>query len=418
LFFFGICFLTSLYEFNHNNQYLSIMKKLLIILGTLFLLASCNSAKRNQRVLAKGDYEKAIALAVKKLHRDNTSGKNDVRIELLEDAFKKYANESTRRIGLLKKQQSTKAAKEVYYTYQNIEEVQDQIRPLLPLFNTRTGKEAKFKIVNYNSDISAARLVLMEALVGEAQNYENRGTLEDFRTAYYIYCELEELAPNYNGIQQIKENARFYGTDYVHVTLNNGTGQIIPLRLERELLDFNTYGLDDFWTQYHSQRASDIDYNLGINLNFEEIAIRPERISEVTEQRSNVINDGWEYVSDRKGNILKDSLGNNLKRDVFITVVASITYTTQEKTTFVGGNVLYRDLITSRDMDRFPLTSEFIFENTFARYRGDERALTDEDLRFLNNNFIPFPSNEQMVFDAGEDVKLRLKDILSNNNLR
>ncbi len=229
---------------------------------------------------------------------------------------------------------------------------------------------------------------------------------------------MEELAPYYNGIQQLKEDTRFYGTDYVHVTLNNRTGQIIPLRLERELLDFNTYGLDDFWTQYHSQKTGEIDYNFGITLNFEEIAIRPERISEVTEQRSKVINDGWEYVRDRRGNILKDSLGNNLKRDLFITVVASVTYTTQEKVAFVGGDVLYRDVLARRDMGRFPLTSEFIFENIFARYRGDDRALTSEDLRFLKNNFIPFPSNEQMIFDAGEDIKLRLKEILETNSLR
>ena len=69
-------------------------------------------------------------------------------------------------------------------------------------------------------------------------------------------------------------------------------------------------------------------------------------------------------------------------------------------------------------MDRHPLTTEFVFENEFARFRGDERALTPDDERFLRNDFLPFPSSEQMVLDAGTDIKARLKDILRNNRLR
>lgn len=64
------------------------------------------------------------------------------------------------------------------------------------------------------------------------------------------------------------------------------------------------------------------------------------------------------------------------------------------------------------------MTSEFIFENTFARFRGDERALTPDDKKWLRNDFVPFPSNEQMVYDSGTEIKERFKAILSNQSLR
>ena len=32
---------------------------------------------------------------------------------------------------------------------------------------------------------------------------------------------------------------------------------------------------------------------------------------------------------------------------------------------------------------------------------------------YLNAREVPFPSNEQMVYDAGEDLKERLKSIVS-----
>ncbi len=383
----------------------------------VLLLASCNSAKRNQKLLAQGDYEQAIELAIKKLQRDKTSGKNDDRIGFLEDAYKKMVAQDNRRLDLLKGLNSVSAAKETFYTYQNLAFMQDKIRPLLPL-SYKSGRQATFKMVDYNGKITAAQDLLVDALAREAQLYMNRETIADYRTAYNIYCELEELAPYYNGIQNLKEDARFYGTDFVYVTLNNRSGQIIPSRLEQDLLNFNTYGLDDFWTQYHNERNQDIAYNYGIALNFKNISIAPERVKETEERRTKRIKDGWEYELDRNGNVKKDSLGNDIKKDKYITVSARVTYTKQTKATYVEGDVVYRDLVNRRDINKYPLATEFIFENEFARYRGDKRALNKEDLQFIRLNFIPFPTNEQMVFDAGEDIKLRLKEILNNNRLR
>jgi hypothetical protein len=383
----------------------------------VLLLTSCNSAKRNQKLLAKGDYDQAIELAIRKLQRDKTSGKNDVRISYLQDAFKKMVAQDNRRLDLLKKQNSVSAAKKIYYTYQNMAFIQEKIRPLLPL-NYKSGKQATFKMVDYLGAINTAQKVLIDALAQEAQLYMDRETIADYRTAYTIYCELEELDPYYAGVQQLKEDARFYGTDFVYVTLNNRSGQIIPTRLERDLLNFNTYGLDNFWTEYHNERNQDIAYNYGISLNFKNISITPERVSEREERRTKRIKDGWEYVLDIEGNVQKDSLDNDIKRDKYTTVSARITYTKQTKATYVEGAVVYRDLVSRRDINRYPLASEFIFENEFARYRGDKRALTKQDLKFLQYDFIPFPLNEQMVFDAGEDIKIRLKEILTNNRLQ
>ncbi len=393
------------------------MKNLLFIFSVVLLLTSCNSAKRNQKLLAQGDYDQAIELALKKLQRDKTSGKNDVRISYLEDSFKKMVAQDNRRLALLESSSTVSAAKETFYTYQNMAFIQDKIRPLLPL-TYQSGKQATFKMVDYNTKINQAQEVLVNALAREAQLYLDRETRADYRTAYNIYCELEELNPHFSNIRNLKEDAHLYGTDFIFVTLNNTSNQIIPIRLERELLNFDTYGLDNFWTQYHNERNQDIDYNYGIALNFRNISVSPERIRETEERRTKRIKDGWEYVLDGNGNVKKDSLGNDIKRDKFVTISARVTFTEQTKATHVEGAVLYRDIVNRRDINSFPLASEFIYENIFARFRGDERALTKEDKVLLRNKILPFPSNEQMVFDAGEDIKFRLKEILDNNRIR
>ena len=63
------------------------------------------------------------------------------------------------------------------------------------------------------------------------------------------------------------------------------------------------------------------------------------------------------------------------------------------------------------------LNSEFVFENVHGNFSGDERILTNQEVSIINNNAVPFPSNEQMLLDAGDDIKNRLKVILKRNKI-
>ncbi|MEX2349248.1 MAG: hypothetical protein WD554_00060, partial [Flavobacteriaceae bacterium] len=84
----------------------------------------------------------------------------------------------------------------------------------------------------------------------------------------------------------------------------------------------------------------------------------------------------------------------------------------------VNGKVEYFDVPSQQLMDTHPLQTEFVFENVFATFEGDERVLTNEDKRLLRNRFVPFPTNEQMLIDASEDIKNRLGAILKQNTFR
>ena len=55
---------------------------------------------------------------------------------------------------------------------------------------------------------------------------------------------------------------------------------MIPARLQSDLLDFSTFGLNDKWTVYHSNRLKNISYDYGLIVNFRQIAISPEQIKE------------------------------------------------------------------------------------------------------------------------------------------
>jgi len=393
------------------------MKAFYILLFTALFSISCNSVKRTQKFISQGNYDQAIELATKKLQKDKNAKEYDAHIRILEEAYLKAKDEDMRKIAFLNRENSLSGAKEIYYTYLDLEGRQNLIRPLLPLYSNEMGRNANFVFSDYSNDLIAAKDAYIQSLYQEAVVYMQRNTKQDYRSAFNVLCELEEVKPNYRDVHQLKEEAHFQGTDFVYVTLNNHTGQFIPFRLEQDLLDFNTYNLNNFWTEYHNRRGNNINYDLGIDLNFQTIQISPEKISDRQYTRSQRIKDGFEYRRDRGGNIVRDSLGNPIKIDKFINVSATVYITSQEKAVFVGGTVVYKDLIKRQRINSFPLSSEFVFENAFATFRGDERALTAEDRRLLGNHFIPFPNNEQMVFDAGQDIKERFKEILRENSL-
>ena len=378
----------------------------------LFLLfTSCSSVKRNQKFLAQGDYDQVIELAIKKLQNNPYGKDSDAHVSFLEAAFDQAVKEDERRLQFLKKENNPANTREIYYLYCDLDKRQEYVRPILAL------RSFDIQLKDYSDALISSKNAFANHLFQEGNRYLGRNTIQDAREAYSIFNDLKNLQYNYTGVDQKLDDAHFKGTRFVMVKLNNFSDQIIPYQLERELLNFNSYGISDFWTEYHSKPEQSIRYGLGIDLNFREISISPERLSEKQYQRKKVINDGWEYVRDRYGNIAKDSLGNPLKVDKNITVMAEITYTEQHKVALVGTQVVYKNLENNRIVNQYPINTEFVFENIFARYQGDKRALTEEDLEYIRYEFFPFPSGQQMVFDAGNDIKARLKEILRNHQL-
>ncbi len=59
-----------------------------------------------------------------------------------------------------------------------------------------------------------------------------------------------------------------------------------------------------------------------------------------------------------------------------------------------------------------------VFENIYSTFNGDKRACESDYYQFFDKRAVPFPSNEQMVFDSGEDLKANLKNIITRNRFR
>jgi hypothetical protein len=391
------------------------MKKLLLLL-TIMVLGACSGVKKTQEALNTGNYTTAMNKAIKNLADNKTKKGHQQFIVLLEEAFAKNTAREQQEIAFLQNDGNPANLEAIYNKYLQLKQIQQQIRPLLPLYIIDEGRNAEFRFVNYDNQILNTKDDLSEHLYQNALNLLGSAKYKsDYRAAYDDLKYLQEINPGYRETVAKMDEAYNKGLEFVRVEIANQTQQIIPERLEAELLDFNAFGIDNFWLQYHTRPLQNINYDYAMNLDFMEINISPERINETQVIKERQIKDGWEYLLDRDGNVVKDSLGNKIKVDKMRTVTCKLFQFTQFKSAQIGAKVSFTNLRDGQVINSYPLSSEFIFEHIFANFQGDKRALEDDLLLYLNAREVPFPSNEQMVYDAGEDLKARLKSIVSRH---
>lgn len=392
------------------------MKKIILFVPVLVLLIACGGVKKTQKAVNAGDYPGAINNALQNLAENKTKKSHQPYILLLEDAFQKNTERELKHIAFLEKDGNEASYENIYKSYVNLKQMQERIRPLLPLRIIEENRNAEFSFSDYENDIIDYKEDLSEYLFDNAEGLlANAASKQDFRNAYDDFVYLEKINPGFEDTKQKIEQALAKGIDYVEVQMLNNSNQIIPVRLSEELLNFNTFGLDDLWTKYHSNPLPNIKYDYGMRVSFDEIDISPEQLSEKEIIKEKQIKDGYKYVVDTNGNVVKDSLGNKIKTDNFKTVRCRFNQFTQFKSARVAGNVIYMDLKTKQQINSYPLASEFIFEHIYANSNGDKRALDNDLITILDRSSLPFPSNEQMVYDAGEDLKARIKSIVGRH---
>ena len=394
------------------------MEKQLLFILSFLIFTSCSSVKNTQEAINNGNYDGAIQIALEKLKKNKTKKGNQPYIIMLEQAFVKANSKDLAQINFLKKDNNPESIESIYGLYENLKNRQENIKPLLPLTILEEGRDADFKFVNYDNEIIATKNQLSDHLYEKAKELFNSNNKLDYRTAYSELEYLEQINPNYKDVRNLMEIAHQNGLDFVIVSMKNETEKIIPKKLEEDLLNFDTYGLNDFWTIYHGRKNREITYDFSLELNLINISISPEQVKEKEVIKESQVKDGLKYLLDENGKNVLDDKGNKVQVDKMINVRCYLYQFTQLKTAKVVGQVKYVDLISRQVIETYPLESEFIFEHTYANYKGDKRALSKSHLDLVTLKGVPFPTNEQMVYESGEDLKERLKYIITQNKFR
>ena len=392
------------------------MKKITFLILSL-IIVSCG-VKQTQSKLSNGDYDGAINNAVDALRTNKNAKSNQDYVYLLEEAYAKAKERDLRNIDAWSKDSNPDNLERIYDTYNLLKNRQEIIRPLQPLKLIAEGRDAQFPMDDYSDEIIESKNRLVDYLYLAAKKLLATNDKLNYRKAYDDLLYINKLNANFKDVSSLTELALQKGTDYVYVFTKNETNMVIPTRLQNDMLDFSTFGLNDRWTVYHSTKTKGLDYDYSMVVNFRNILISPEQVKEKEFIKEKQVKDGVKNLVDTNGNVVKDKDGNPVKVDNMVTVRAQIYEYRQFKSVQVTAKVDYIQNKSNQLIDTFPLASEYVFDYVYANYNGDKRACDDDYLPNFGRKSVPFPSNEQMIYDSGEDLKAKLKDIITRNKFR
>ncbi|ARV05990.1 hypothetical protein BTO04_04415 [Polaribacter sp. SA4-10] len=394
------------------------MKNCILFIAFILLITSCSSIKNTQEDISNGNYDSAINTAVDNLKRNKTKKKNQPYILLLEEAFTKATAKDLARINFLKKENNPEKIETIFVLYENLKRRQEILKPLLPLFILAEKRNAVFQFTNYDDEIIANKNQLSVYLYSKAKKLFNANNKFDYRAAYNDLEYIEKVNPNFKDVRNLIAIAHERGVDFVLVSMKNQTQQVLPKRLEEDVLNFNTYGLNELWTVYHGAKDVKITYDFGLELNLRKIEVSPEQVREKEFIKEKEVKDGFEYLLDKNGDQVLDEEGNKIKVDKLVSVRCELYQFTQFKSAEVTGQVKYMNLSSKQTIQTYPIVSAFAFQHAYANFKGDKRALESAYIDLIRLRVVSFPTNEQMIYDAGQGLKQKLKAIITRNSFR
>lgn len=381
------------------------MNKLLIVLLIGIFFFSCKSA---QKELQSGNYEQAFMKSVKKLQKKPDDREQ---AEIFTLSYKKANQENLDRISYLKMSGEPNAYDEIYKNLKYLERRQKLAETVLPI--RAGGQTINFEHINYNKQLIESKNAAADYHYRKALELL-KGDREAAKKAYYEFEAVRKYSSNYEDIDRLQMDAKEKGTTSVLLVPVNKTYSQLSKKFMANLVDFGMQELDKDWIRYYNTpQKRYYDYNIFISIN--KVYISPEDMKESKEIVKKQVKDGFRYVLDARGNVLKDSLGNDIKVDKYKTISCTVIEKAQKKSAKLEAKVEYQDNKTKRIIATFPALGEDQFSYVSLMANGDLNALDDAKRKAIGKSPIAYPSDIEMLDYASDKLKEKIKNILVNN---
>jgi hypothetical protein len=378
------------------------------LLSVTLLLSACRTA---QKFTESGDYDGAIDFCISKL--EGRKKKKAEHVKGLEIAFAKAQDRDFIQIDRLKADSRPENWARINVIHRHIAERQDKIHPLLPLRDEK-GYSAKFNFADVASMERESRSKAAEYLYNRAQNAIARAEKGDRRAgrdAYYDLVDLERsYYKDYLDKDALIDQARELGTSHVIFEVRNNSNKILPRDFNERVLAFSKQDLDSEWKRFHFEQRPGMNYDYKLVFKIKSVDISPERIRERAYSDEKEIEDGWDYVLDSKGNVAKDTLGNDLKVKRYATIRANVLEVHQSKAARLAGLIEVTDLVSNNLLDTRNVGTEVIFENYASTFTGDSRALSSDSRNRIGNRPLPFPIDDDLLMQAADRLKPSIRE--------
>ncbi len=378
------------------------MKRLIpFILIAAFVTSGCGSSKKQMQ---KGNYGNAVELAVKQLRKNPDDAKQR---GILEDSYKIANEQDIERIRFLKMENKPGNWDEIYILYKRLYDRQALVRTV-PDFNP--------PYIDYMQEMVEAKRKAADYYYAHGMELMKNQMKESYRQAYAEFVRAKEYVGDYEGIDNKIAEAKYLGMSRVLVSVQNKSVIRFPKEFEEDLLALNLPALNSDWVEYYIEVLNpDMQFDYFINVNILNVVVGPDQTAQRDSVVKKEIEDGFNYVLDKRGNVMKDSLGNDIKTPKYKTVQCALIETVQQKICRIEGDVELIQANPGKVLKKDPIGAQSTFEHISARAIGDINALSPEQVERTKSQPLPFPGDVEMVMRCSESLKMAIRGAITNN---
>lgn len=360
---------------------------LLFILCSLFLI-SCKTA---EKLYNKGNYDEAVELAAKKLQKK--PGDAGL-VDILQNAYRFAVEDHESSVRNYANTNNDLRYENIYREYSQLQRLYDVIRKSPSVFDVVNPTDYSSFVATYKEEAGNARFERGLELLDQNNKVSSREAYNEFQKAL-------ALKPGDLAIKQKLEEAYANAVTNVFVRPLTRYGfQYGSYNFDYQNFNYNIlrYLNDNSRSQfvrYYSPSTpggQDVRIDNSVDMRFSDVNIGRYRDQRITREVSKQI--VAKEIIVKKDSVVKE----------YITVKAKITITTR---TIQADGLLQATVRDYNDRRIWGDTyrGDYSWTYSFATYTGDERALSDEDKKLINQREQWPPSNDEIIRIIMDDIR-------------
>ena len=377
------------------------MKKWSYLLIITFLLGACSAG---QKALERGDYIQAIEKAVNRL---SSNPENRKAKRVVEDGYPmamKYYQEEI---------DQTLSGNDQFKWGRTLD-IMNRINHLSDLIRrVPAARELVPSPKVYSSELSNATERAAEERYQAGIASMKRPTREDAKDAYYHFQVADELVPSYKDVLKRMNDAKERATIHVVIEPIPVPGKRYQLSSEffydevikRMNQNFPSSGFVAFYTSDEAANEQLRYPEMIVRLEFYDFSVeRPQHFEQV-ENLSRIVEREVEVK------VSRDSTRIEKRHERLAGKIKVITDQVASQGVL---NVQIQEFQSQKMILNEAVPGEFLWQNQYGIFVGDEGVLTDAQVRILNNRAVPPPAPQDLFIEFTRPIFLRVTERLTN----
>jgi hypothetical protein len=359
----------------------------LLVAIIIALVSGCSSGKK---AYERGDYYGAVSRAVNRLRQNPDHGKS---MDILRDAYplavEYFETQAKNEIA----SNSTFKWKNAIHSYNQLNQLYEQIRQCPGCLKVVPNPK------NYYAEIGPLKEKAAEESYNAGITALMKGTRNDAKQAYYNFADAQSFVPGFKDVIDYLDKAKYEATlrvilEQIPVPARyNLSGGFFQDRVEEYLhTNYTDLSFIRFYTpqEAHSEKLEQADQILRIQ--FDDFSV------------------GNTTLKEKEETVTKDSVKvGEVKMEgkmvpVYNTVKAKLTVTRKEVLSNGLLSMVVVDARTSGILSHQKFSGEYVWLNSWARFNGDDRALTDQQLQLCKQKELQPPGAQDLFLEFSKPI--------------